>query len=470
MTTRHAFAGLLLALCSACTPDAPALQSSTAAHTDFTCTAPGATPANPRAYFAPFDEVEQEALCVLDSANSEVLVAHYNIRRQSYLDKLVELADRGVHVRVAVDATNAAKDYNVGDDFLEERGIDIVRVKPSGSGNLMHLKVTVVDSDIVMTGSFNWNGTAALANDENMIVLRDPDVVNRYRDQVLEVRGDKPHATDGGVINAATTLHFAPEDKLDSKLVELIDAAEVSIDLAMFTFTRKTVADALVRAIEQRGVVVRAVLEAKRVGSSDTDEQLDDAGAMVLRAGNTIGEFSAMHQKYAVIDGTRVISGATNWTYRGTRKNDEDLLVIELPALVTAFQRNFADLLHVYGDIDDATVPHDNDAQMLVNAVHDSTEWGDRILVTGNHPALGNWDPHHGVELFTSTTLFPSWTARTQLPAGTWLEYKFVTIHPTGEVAWEPGPNRVLQAPPSGRAMVTSGTFGDTSDNWLPRD
>ncbi len=460
-------AALALSLCPGCGADDTSQSASSDHHTEVVCTATTVTAGHPRAYFAPFDPVEFETLCVLDQAQHEVVVAHYNIRRQSYLDKLVELAGRGVDVKVAVDLSNAERSYNVGDDFLEDQGIDIVRVKPSGSRSLMHLKVAVIDGEFAMTGSFNWNGTAALANDENMIVVRDPEVVAHYRRQVLEVRGDTPHLVEGGAMTAEMALHFSPEERLDEVLVDHIDQANSSLDVAMFTFTSEPVLDALVAAIG-RGVQVRAVLEYKQTRYSNADEQLEQAGALVIRGANTIGAYSAMHQKYAIIDGSKVITGATNWTYNGTRNSDEDLLILTIPETTEAYQRNFADLLWIYAEMDDPTVPHPNEAGVLFNAIHGTTEWGDRVVVTGSSPALGSWNPWEGIELDTSTSLFPSWTGHAVLPAGSEIHYKFVTIRPDGDLDWEPGPDRWLQIPENGRAAVISGPFGDTATSWTP--
>lgn len=453
---------------SACSAEPPA-QTTDQYATEFVCTAPEARPGAPRAYFAPFDPVEQQVLCTLDRAQHEVLVAQYNIRRSSYLDKLVSLRDRGVTVKVAVDAFNAERAWNVGDDYLEDHGIELVRTSPCRSRCLMHLKVTVIDSSLAMTGSFNWNGTASLANDENMVVVTDPELVGMYRNQVMEVLGEGPHVIEGGPATDATELHFSPEEHLDEVLRAQLGSAVDAVDVAMFTFTSETVADALVDAVG-RGVAVRAVLEEKQTGFSDVDERLEQAGALVVRAPNRIGAYSAMHHKYAIIDGRKVITGATNWTYTGTRRSDEDLLILVLPELAAQYQRSFADLLYVYAGLDVEDVPPNDRAGVLLHAVHDRTAWGDRVVVTGNHPALGSWDPWRAVEMSTSESLFPSWTGRVQLPAGTRLEYKFVTLTADGGVWWEPGPNRVVSVPDRGRAVVRSGSFGDTGTNWSPLD
>lgn len=419
-------------------------------------------PGSPRVLFAPFDPVEDEVLCALDGAESEVLVAHYNIRSQRVLDKLVELHRRGVTVRVAVDAKNAQNEWNVGDDLLESAGVPVVRFPSKG---IMHLKVAVIDRAFAMTGSFNWNETASTVNDENMIAFRDPELVARYHEQVLELLGDRARTVAPAQATPWAQVHFAPERAVDAPIVKAIDAAKTSVDVAMFTFTMRSLSDALVRA-QNRGVRVRLVVERKQQDLSDAEDRVEAAGATVIRAANRLAEHSAMHQKYAVIDGARVITGATNWTFSGTRTNEEDLLILDVPAIAQAYARNFADLLHVYARVDEGAASVRS--PVVFRGVHGATAFGDTVVVVGSDPALGAWNPWAGVPMGGEN--WPDWSTRASLPAGAHVEWKLVTIEASGEVVWEPGANRVLDLPASGRAVVVSGAFGDTSKTWTPAD
>jgi phosphatidylserine/phosphatidylglycerophosphate/cardiolipin synthase-like enzyme len=477
---RFAAASLLVSLvsassisgCAATSASDEPIAGSALASSEFVCDAVHATaPGHPSVFFAPFDAPERQVLCALSAAKREVLIAHYNIRREVVLEKLIELKRRGVDVRVAIDEANSRNEWNKGDDMLEEAGVHLVRTKPSGAGALMHLKVAVIDNEIAMTGSFNWNETAALANDENMVVFRDAPVVQRYRNQVLEVLGERPRARETAQATPHVRVHFTPEERVDTVITSEIDRARTSVDVAMFTFTHRGVVTALERAA-RRGVRVRVVIERKQEANESTAQAVEGAGGLVVRAGNRIGQFSAMHQKYAIVDGTRVITGATNWTNAGTRTNEEDLLLLDLPDVAAKYRRNFADLLYVYGGLDttshDASLASDS-APVLFNPVHGSTAWGDRVVVVGSDPRLGSWDPWRGLEATTHESLFPSWSATARLPAGTRLEYKFVTLRANGTVEWEPGPNRVIAIPETGRAVVTSGAYGDTQQNWTPR-
>lgn len=104
----------------------------------------------------------------------------------------------------------------------------------------------------------------------------------------------------------------------------------------------------------------------------------------------------------------------------------------------------------------------------MFRAVCDNTNPGDRFVITGNTPELGNWNPHNGLELKTKDGMFPNWLENTFIKAGSNVEYKFVIIRSNGFVEWESGANRIINLPTNGRAYVTNGVFGDTSNNWTP--
>ncbi|MEV0135130.1 carbohydrate-binding module family 20 domain-containing protein [Dactylosporangium sp. NPDC050688] len=81
---------------------------------------------------------------------------------------------------------------------------------------------------------------------------------------------------------------------------------------------------------------------------------------------------------------------------------------------------------------------------------------GERLVLVGNAPALGAWDPAKGVPL--SAAGYPQWTARVQVPAGTAIEYKYVKVAADGTVTWESRPNRTDTVPADG--------WLSTSDGW----
>jgi hypothetical protein len=75
--------------------------------------------------------------------------------------------------------------------------------------------------------------------------------------------------------------------------------------------------------------------------------------------------------------------------------------------------------------------------------LHATTE-GETLLVTGNIPQLGSWDPAKALPLSTTASTYPHWSAGVQLPVGTTVEYKYIKRSPSGAVTWESIPNRTL--------------------------
>jgi phosphatidylserine/phosphatidylglycerophosphate/cardiolipin synthase-like enzyme len=60
---------------------------------------------------------------------------------------------------------------------------------------------------------------------------------------------------------------------------------------------------------------------------------------------NVSSPFSAMHEKFAVFDDARVITGACNWTSTAFDYSNEDLLVIEDAALAARYTAAAGDIL-----------------------------------------------------------------------------------------------------------------------------
>ena len=90
-------------------------------------------------------------------------------------DALVDAHKRGIDVKVILDRYNSEEgsEYNK----LLQAGVP---VKLHQSPGLMHNKVAVIDDSVVITGSYNWTGSAENENDENLLVIRSANISNTY--------------------------------------------------------------------------------------------------------------------------------------------------------------------------------------------------------------------------------------------------------------------------------------------------
>ncbi|MBW2363013.1 MAG: DUF1669 domain-containing protein [Deltaproteobacteria bacterium] len=117
-----------------------------------------------------------------------------------------------------------------------------------------------------------------------------------------------------------------------------IDAAEVSVDAAIYKFDAKPLRRALERALE-RGVRVRIVVDAGAAHKGGAAAKVGRAGARMRKW--TRGK---LHTKFAVIDGRRVLTGSYNWTDNAGQENVELLMSFQDPDDVRRFAELFEKL------------------------------------------------------------------------------------------------------------------------------
>lgn len=123
-------------------------------------------------------------------------------------------------------------------------------------------------------------------------------------------------------------------------LIADIDAAQISVDAALYEYNLSSVAEALVRA-QRRGVAVRVALDRENL---DNPVMAKWAG-MVEEAGIPVTweESNAFqHSKFIVIDERLVWTGSWNATINDTYRNNNNLLRITVPAIVANYSAEFA--------------------------------------------------------------------------------------------------------------------------------
>lgn len=127
-------------------------------------------------------------------------------------------------------------------------------------------------------------------------------------------------------------------DGIDGHLVQLIDEAHKSVDVAAYELDLQTVADALVRA-RQRGVSVRVVTDSDNL-SEDAIRSLQEAGIPV-RADERA---AIMHDKFVVIDDIYVLTGSWNLTVNCTYRNNNNAIIIRSPDLARNYRAEFVEM------------------------------------------------------------------------------------------------------------------------------
>src|SRR6266508_3699388 len=109
---------------------------------------------------------------------------------------------------------------------------------------------------------------------------------------------------------------------VDGPLVEAIDAARLSIDVAAYSISLNSVRNALIRA-HDRGATVRVVMESTNMDRSDPQRMIE-AGIPII-GDNRDG---LMHDKFIVIDKSEVWMGSMNFTDSGAYDDINNLMRI----------------------------------------------------------------------------------------------------------------------------------------------
>ena len=104
------------------------------------------------------------------------------------------------------------------------------------------------------------------------------------------------------------------ESKIIARVIQLVDGAQERIDVAQFTFSRRQIEEALVRAHE-RGVTIRIAMDSAQSRDGSLSRRLQDAGLDVrFIKGKEVNatRHGIMHTKYMLVDDTTLLTGSNN--------------------------------------------------------------------------------------------------------------------------------------------------------------
>ena len=132
---------------------------------------------------------------------------------------------------------------------------------------------------------------------------------------------------------------FSPRGGITDQIVSEIDCATSEIYVQAYSFTSRSIADALIKA-KARGLRIEVCADDsnKNPDTSVCDELSDARIEVWLDAKHAIA-----HSKVIVIDGALVICGSFNWTQAAERSNSENCLFIQSKTIALQYRNNFID-------------------------------------------------------------------------------------------------------------------------------
>ena len=114
---------------------------------------------------------------LIQEARESIDVSMFYLTHKNVSRELVSAHNRGVDVRVIIDATSATNGYSKH-SYLRENGI---QVKVEDWGGKMHMKSAIIDGKHLILGSMNWTSAGESKNDENTLIVRNSNDSQAYQ-------------------------------------------------------------------------------------------------------------------------------------------------------------------------------------------------------------------------------------------------------------------------------------------------
>jgi len=163
--------------------------------------------------------------------------------------------------------------------------------------------------------------------------------------------------------NCIREVYFSPDDDLQQKLLSYIEKEKKAIYLAIFSFTDKKIAQALIEA-HKRGVDVQVIADPSFLTDRFTKISfLEMEGVPIYmydpkQSPNHKATYSnIMHNKFVLFENNidnrpLVWTGSFNFTKSARLSNQENVVVLSHPKIVAKYEKQFAALKN-------RTIPYD---------------------------------------------------------------------------------------------------------------
>jgi len=127
-------------------------------------------------YFSPEGGCTEAVVNALRQARKTVQVQAYSFTSAPIAKALVEAHRRGVRIQVMLDKSQRTEKYSEA-DFIQHAGI---RCYIDDQHAIAHSKIMIIDTQVVVTGSFNFTRAAEQNNAENLLLIHDGGLAEKY--------------------------------------------------------------------------------------------------------------------------------------------------------------------------------------------------------------------------------------------------------------------------------------------------
>lgn len=128
-------------------------------------------------YFSPDDRVGRRILELLKGAEKSIHFLAFSFTTDDFAETIISKARQGLTVAGVMDEGQFKS--NTGGEFDNFKAASL-SVYLDGNPSNMHHKVFIIDQEIVIFGSYNFSASAENKNDENVMIVFDPDFAAQF--------------------------------------------------------------------------------------------------------------------------------------------------------------------------------------------------------------------------------------------------------------------------------------------------
>jgi phosphatidylserine/phosphatidylglycerophosphate/cardiolipin synthase-like enzyme len=127
-------------------------------------------------YFSPRGQCTDAIIRELNKSKDSILVQAYSFTSTPIAEALLNAFNRGVKVEVILDKRGKTEKSSKTTFFID-KGIPVMI---DDKHAIAHNKVMVIDGETVITGSFNFTKAAEEKNAENLLIIHDRKLAEKY--------------------------------------------------------------------------------------------------------------------------------------------------------------------------------------------------------------------------------------------------------------------------------------------------
>lgn len=268
------------------------------------------------------DDLTYTFTSAINSAEKSVLLMIYSLTDKKIIDSLKNKRQSGVDVKVICDAKAAP--------YIDVKlGSKIAPIRRFGPG-LMHQKILVIDNKKIWIGSANMTSDSLCLHGNLVTAMESTELAEiiTSKADTLKVEGKGPSFPHQlfSIGGQKVEMWFLPDNKDGvGRIKSIIQSAQKTIRVAMFTWTRQDLAQAIIRATK-RGVRTEVVLDhlSAKGASAKIAKLLKENGVKIsVNRGEEL-----LHHKFLYVDGTILVHGSANWTKAAFTQNDDCFIIM----------------------------------------------------------------------------------------------------------------------------------------------